>query len=359
VSQYEREHQSPSPPVMRRISESLNIPVRYFLHEPAREGLGTVFYRCMSAATKKSRQRAERRYEWLRDITMFLQTHVRFPEVQFPTFDLPDDPTRIDDDQIEELASETRRTWGVGTGPISNVTWLLENKGAVVTRCELGSTTLDAFSEWSEQGSAPYVVLGFGKGSAARSRWDAAHELGHMVMHRHLEKSLLLQRDVFKHVEAQAHRFAGAFLLPARTFAGDVYSPSLDGLRALKEKWRVSIAAMIKRVAQLDLIGESRERRLWVNLGRRKWRTKEPLDDVLELEEPRFLRRAMELLVTKGIVAPNEVPARLALAAHDIEELTGLPPGYLSEAGPDIELVNDDHDHEDKEARIIRFPDVK
>jgi Zn-dependent peptidase ImmA (M78 family) len=292
------------------------------------------------------------------EITEFLRVYIRFPEIRFPSFDLPADPAEIGCEQIEELAAETRKFWGLGEGPISNVTWLLENHGAVVTRCELGSATLDAFSEWSKTDSTPYVVLGCGKGSAVRSRYDAAHELGHMVMHRHIGKSYLQQHDVFNRIEAQAHRFAGAFLLPRAAFERDLYSPSLDGLRALKESWRVSIAAMIKRAAQLELISESHERRLWVNLGRRKWRTKEPLDDVLDLEAPRFLRRAMELLVTKGIVAPNEVPTRLALAAHDIEELTGLDPGYLSEAGRDIQLVGENNDDKDKEARIIRFPDV-
>lgn len=359
VSQYERDYQSPAPQVMRRIGECLNVPVQFFLRRAAREEPGTVFYRCMSAATKKARQRAERRYEWLRGITAFLRQYVRFPDIQFPGFDLPADPTKIDHEQIEELAAETRRFWGLGTGPISNVTWLLENHGAVVTRCELGAATLDAFSEWSETDSTPYVVLGCGKGSAARSRFDAAHELGHMVLHRHVRKSYLHQHEVFNHIESQAHRFAGAFLLPPDAFAQDLYSPSLDSLRALKEKWRVSIAAMIKRAVQLELISESYEHRLWVNLGRRKWRTKEPLDDVLDLEEPRFLRRAMELLVAKGIVAPNEVPMRLALAAHDVEELIGLDPGYLTVAGRDIELVGEHSDEEKSEPRVIRFPAVK
>jgi Zn-dependent peptidase ImmA (M78 family)/DNA-binding XRE family transcriptional regulator len=355
VSQYEREHQSPSPQVMRKISDSLNLPVQFFLRRPWPEKPGTVFYRCMSAATKRARLRAERRYKWLREIVAFLRDYVHFPGVKFPELDLAADPAEIDDDKIEELASETRRFWGLGRGPISNVTWLLENHGAVVTRCELGATTLDAFSEWSPSDSTPYVILASGKGSAARSRYDAAHELGHMVMHRHVRNSLLQQAESFNFIEAQAHRFAGAFLLPARTFADDAYSLSLDGFRALKEKWRVSIAAMIKRAAQLDLINEAHEHRLWINLGRRKWRTKEPLDDVLEPEQPRFLRRAMELLITKAIVAPNEFPLRLTLAARDIEELTGLDPGYLSEAEPDIELVGE-KSTEDEEARIIRFP---
>ena len=358
MSQYEREHQSPSPEVMRKISGCLNVPVAFFLRQSRPEPSGTIFYRCMSAATKRARLRAEHRYKWLREIVSYLREYVRCPEVKFPEFDLPTDPNQIGDDHIEELATETRRAWGLGQGPISNVTWLLENHGAVVTRCELGAATLDAFSEWNPSDATPYVILGSGKGSAARSRFDAAHELGHMVLHRHLRRSLLQQADSFDLIETQAHQFAGAFLLPGRPFAEDAYLPLLDSFRVLKEKWRVSIAAMVKRAVQLHLISEAHERRLWVNVGRRKWRTKEPLDDVLEPEQPRFLRRAMELLITKGIVAPNELPLRLALAVHDIEELTGLDAGYLRGAESDIELVG--HNSERKEeAQIIRFPNLK
>lgn len=356
VSQYEHGHQSPSPQVMRRISECLNLPIQFFLRKETHDRLGTVFYRSMSAATKRERQRAERRYGWFRAIVGFLRGYVRFPEVRFPDFELPADPTAIGHEQIEELAAETRRFWGLGTGPITNVTWLLENQGAVVARFGLGAATLDAFSEWDEVESAPYFVLGCDKASAVRSRYDAAHELGHVIMHRRLARSALNNPPTFKLIEAQADRFAGAFLLPSSSFPEDFYLPSLDGLRPLKAKWRVSIASMIKRAAHLNLISEDQERKLWINLSRRKWRSKEPLDDVLEPEEPRFVRRSVELLITKGIVAPNELPLGLALADHDIEELTGLGIGYLSAAEPNIQLRAPDMDRDEQLARVIPFP---
>lgn len=356
ISQYERERQSPSPEAMRKIAECLNLPMQFFLCRSPRFKPGTVFYRSMSSATKRARVRAERRYGWLHDIVDFLRNYVRFREVRVPDFGLPTDPTKIDDDHIEKLAEETRRSWGLGLGPISNVTWLLENQGAVVTRCELGAATLDAFSEWSQTDSSPYVILNSEKESAARSRFDAAHELGHMILHRHLHESLLRQAGSFSLIETQAHRFASAFLLPAKTFSDELYSPSLDGFRTLKEKWRVSIGAMIKRAAQLGIIGEAHERRLWMNIGRRKWRTKEPLDDTLKPEQPCFLRRSVELLITKGIISPNELPLRLALAARDIEELTGLDAGYLGDTGPEIELTGGETIERHDTPPIIQFP---
>ena len=46
--------------------------------------------------------------------------------------------------EIEEIATDVRRFWNLGDGPISNVTLLLENNGAIVTRTEMGADNLDA-----------------------------------------------------------------------------------------------------------------------------------------------------------------------------------------------------------------------
>jgi hypothetical protein len=125
----------------------------------------------------------------------------------------------------------------------------------------------------------------------------------------------------------------------SRTFSEEFYSASLDVLRSLKAKWKVSIAAMIKRAGQLRLIDDEQERRLWINLSRRGWRLREPLDDELEPEEPRVLRRAVELLVNSSTIQRHEVVFQLSLTPKDVEDLVGLPSGYLSEATGQVELL--------------------
>jgi Zn-dependent peptidase ImmA (M78 family) len=286
----------------------------------------------MTTATKAARTRAERRYGWFREIVAYLKRFIHFPAVKFPDFGLPADPTKITSDQIEQLASEVRRAWNLGDGPISNVTWLLENNGAVVARHRLDADKLDAFSEWDAAEGRSYVILGADKCSAARSRYDAGHELGHMVLHRSVPKMDFAKGELFKLMEDQAHRFTGAFLLPERAFSEDFYSPSLDALAALKPKWKVSIAFMVKRSRNLGLISDEQERRLFINRSRRGWRQREPLDDTLEPELPRFVRRSIELLIDKGVVARHDIPFQLALTPGDIEELAGLRPGYLTES---------------------------
>jgi Zn-dependent peptidase ImmA (M78 family) len=135
----------------------------------------------------------------------------------------------------------------MGDGPIGNMVYLLENKGCIVSRVLLDADNLDAFSQWRFQEGRPYVVLGADKEAAARSRFDAAHELGHLVLHPNLDSVVLRKTAEFALLEAQAHKFAGAFLLPEARFCSEFRVPTLDALRMMKQKWKVSIGSMLMR----------------------------------------------------------------------------------------------------------------
>src|SRR5690606_15276858 len=151
--------------------------------------------------------------------------------------------------------------------------------GVIVAASPTGSEHLEAVSEIDERGR-PSVFLGTDKGIRARSRFDAAHELGHLILHRNLDRRTLNRAAEFKLIEDQAHAFAGAFLMPAMAVSGELWAATLDGFRAVKPRWNASIAAMIYRCRSLRMISESEERRLWINLNRRGWRQFEPLDDL-------------------------------------------------------------------------------
>ena len=80
ISQYEIGFQTPSPEVMRRIIEVLNVPMQRFLL-PAQDDSATMFWRSMSSATKSARLAARRRHLWVREIVGYLQTIVEFPAI--------------------------------------------------------------------------------------------------------------------------------------------------------------------------------------------------------------------------------------------------------------------------------------
>lgn len=336
ISQYEMDAGSPRPEVMKRIAEVLNVPERRFVLPITRSKSRTVFYRSMNAATKTARARAQARYGWLREMVDYLRKFVEFPKVNFPDFKLRSDPTLISQEEIEELAVETRRFWGMGDGPISNIVWLLENNGVIVARDELAAHTLDAFSEFVRDEAVPYVFLGSDKASAVRSRFDAAHELAHLILHRNVDQARLANTADFKFIEDQAYKFAGAFLLPEKTFAQDLYCATLDSLKALKSKWLVSIGAMIKRAATLELISEDKAQRLWIQRSRLGWNKREPLDEQIPIEEPRLLLRGFELRLNEKAVGRSAVLAELALAANDVEALASLPTGFFKEPSAQI-----------------------
>lgn len=364
VSQYEGGAQYPAPYVMRRITEVLRLPYHFFLAPPSPEETDPIFYRSLESATKHARLRAERRFGWLRKIASYLRGLVQFPKVNFPDFGPQGDPRRITDRDIERTAAETRRFWGLKDHSISNIAWLVENNGAVLSRFEMGSDKLDAFSQWNESETAPYFVLGSDKDSAVRSRYDVAHELGHMILHRGIQRERLKDKVLFKLIENQAHRFAGAFLLPESTFSDEfLRSPTLDQFKAIKPKWKASIQFMIMRCFDLGIISSDQKTRLFANLSARGWRRREPLDDEIEPERPRFLRRSIELLIDRQVIAPTEIPFRLKLSARDIEELAGLDLGYFGQwetGSPDVlqfEVPTDPEDNgPDDQTSIIRFP---
>ncbi len=263
VSNYENGRQTPSPEVLARMAHVLNVKPSFLTSELPDFGDGSaVFWRATSGATALARRRGESRLDWLMEIVDYLREYVALPAVNYPPSVVSPEPTALAPEDIEQAARTARRFWGLGDGPISDVTLLLENNGTIVTRGELGSDTLDAFSRWMWDQNVPYIFIGTEKDSAARIRFSTAHELGHLLLHRYCPQKVVNQKSYHALMEKQAHRFAGAFLLPAERFREDLFSLSLDALLALKAQWNVSVGVMIQRVADLELATEEQVRRL-------------------------------------------------------------------------------------------------
>jgi Zn-dependent peptidase ImmA (M78 family) len=185
-------------------------------------------------------------------------------------------------------------------------------------------------SQFISEDQRPYMVIGVDKGSPARWRFDAAHELGHMLLHANIGREILDRPEMHKKIEEQAHHFARAFLLPLGSFGDDLFGVSLDAFRAIKPRWNVSIATMIFRARDAGLLSEETERKLRIGMSRHKWRVSEPYDETTEAEEPRLLRRSFEMILSKSDQTPGDVTARTGLPTSDIETLSGLPTGYLA-----------------------------
>ena len=137
-----------------------------------------------------------------------------------------------------------------------------------------------------------FVILGEDKESAVRRQFSAAHELGHILLHNESLDIEQISRQEFREMESEANEFASAFLLPAKSFMNDlIYPNNLDFYIELKKKWKVSISAMIIRAYKLKAITYNQYQYLMRQISQKGWRTKEPLDDVIQPSRPTILRK--------------------------------------------------------------------
>jgi len=167
----------------------------------------------------------------------------------------------------ESAAVALRDYWKLGDLSIKNMVHLLESKGIRVFSLSENCKEVDAFSFWMDE--KPFVFLNTMK-SFERSRFDAAHELGHLVLHKHGE-------CFGRQAEQEADAFASSFLMPRSTVLSSVpRQPTLARLLELKGKWKVSLSALVRRSFDLGLSSEWHYRQLNIQLSRLGYRSSEP-----------------------------------------------------------------------------------
>jgi Zn-dependent peptidase ImmA (M78 family) len=183
-------------------------------------------------------------------------------EFELPDVDLPD----MQDNTAETAAISLRQYWELGERPIKNTIHLLEAKGVRVFSLAENAVEVDAYSVW--RGKRPCVFLNMGK-SAERRRYDAAHELGHLVLHKRAA-------PVGIEAEKEANTFASAFLMPAASMKTLGRVTTVERLIEVKKKWTVSVAALAYRLHDLRLMSDWNYHMLCVEISRRHYRTREP-----------------------------------------------------------------------------------
>ncbi|MEH1126470.1 helix-turn-helix domain-containing protein [Micromonospora sp. CPCC 206061] len=317
LSQFEQGHAKPSSATLQRLAVALRVPLAFFA-APARPdvvGATNGFFRSLRSAPPRDRQRALAHVELAREVARELERFVRLPDVDLPRTqgELSVQATR---EEIERAAANVRTQWQVPPGPIDDMVLLLERHGIVTTRLNVGHTEIDAFSV--PFADRPVVVLGADKNLRDRSRFDAAHELAHLVLHREDQAGN-------KVIEAQANQFAAAFLMPADEIRGQLPAKAdWPTLLRLKAHWHVSIGALLRRAFTLDVMDE----RIYVQalkvMSAKGWRKHEP-GNLGSPERPLLLRRAVD--VASGIGVPLALLAQQAgLPDEEVRMIVGVEP---------------------------------
>ncbi len=294
VSQYENGTSRPSAGTLARIALILQFPTEFFAstgERPLELDTATTFFRSLRSTSQRERDQAIAHAALVYHVVERLSRKVILPDVALPgEMDLAPDASA---DAIEDVASNVRNAWGLGEKPIPHLVRLIETNGIVVTRFLLDGQRIDAFSRRFPV--RPVIVLGNNKFDAARSRFDAAHELGHLVMHPDPEPGSRVQ-------ERQAHLFAAALLMPRSRIEDELPRQKIDWrkLLELKRTWGVSLGALLFRAKDLGTLSQTSYESAIKMMARRGWRSNEPGDLGLP-ERPTLLHRATELLHGAGM----------------------------------------------------------
>lgn len=221
-------------------------------------------------------------------------------------FSLPE-PDIIDLGQERDPASAARmlrQYWAIGEKPIGNMIKLLESKGVRVFSLAEDTKNVDAFSCWRD--NQPFVFLNTFK-STERSRFDAAHELGHLVLHRH-------GGPQGREAEVEANQFASAFLMPHADLVSTIpYVSSIDQILSAKKRWGVAAVALAYRLNKLGLMTEWQ----YIQVNRR-YRSAEP--DGLPAEKSSVWQMVLQELWKEGM-SRGAVAAKLNIPEDELQSL--------------------------------------
>lgn len=269
LTSYENAKADPTAETVARLAAALDVTVE-FLSAPDLDVIpeGAVSFRALSKMSATKRDAALSAGRVAIEIQSWIDERFNLAEPSVPTLD------RLD----PETGAETLRArWGLGVAPVKNVIHTLEAHGVRVYSLASDCREVDAFSlTWR---GVPFVFLNTSK-SAERSRFDAAHELGHLVLH---SESVPPQG---RRAEEEANRFAAAFLMPRQAVvARQLRNATVDVILRERHTWKVAAMALTHRLHELGLLTEWGYRNNCVALSRMGYRSTEPGGGIRETSQ--------------------------------------------------------------------------
>ncbi|MBU3188216.1 XRE family transcriptional regulator [Clostridium bowmanii] len=334
ISQYEKGTISPKSEVLFQLVFVLRFPLDFFYEVDKRTTkIENTFFRSLSSAKTLDLNTQEVKAEIIVRLYNFLNDYVNFPKLKLPAIDYKN---VID---IEDVTLTLRGFWGLNNDPIENIVGLLEKNGIIVSSLATDTTKISAFTQVHKINDHHQfcVVLGNDKRSMVRRNFDAAHELGHIILHSKLINIKELSKEEFKKMEVEANQFATSFLLPKNNFFADLVNPTnLEAYLNLKKKWKVSVSAMVVRAKQLGRINSLQYQNLMKLISYKKWVKVEPYDDVWQIQPPQLFRKAIKILKESNVLTGQQLMTELSkykftINVDEVEVLLDLEPGTLVE----------------------------
>ena len=241
----------PDDMVVAALAAALQYPVEFFSLDDVDEiDVRAASFRSLTSMTARERDASLAAGSLAFEIGDWVNKRFKLPEADLIDLGHERDPANA--------ARVLRQYWSIGEKPIGNIVHFLETKGVRVFSLSENTKNVDAFSCW--RNAEPFIFLNTYK-TTERSRFDATHELGHLVLHKHGGPN---QRDA----ENQANLFASSFLMPRADVISCVpYAPDLKTVIHAKKKWGVSASALSYRLHKLGLITDWQYRTFMIQLN--------------------------------------------------------------------------------------------
>lgn len=315
IGKYERNEDMPSSRVLIAMAKSLNVSEEYLLNDDELTLEGVDFRKKSGTSSKEEAALKARAIHMLeRYLAVEDMLNLRSVEWEQPR-SAPHPVADVRD--AEDAARSVREDWGLGNDPIPQLAELLEERGIKVLSLDLDNVDgLAAKVRRKDRDAARVIVIKRSTWSE-RKRFNLAHELGHMI---------IAPSDGVDEEKA-AHRFAGAFLMPADVLRAEVgahrSSISIGELVELKKRFGVSIQALAYRCKDLGIITSSACSRLFKLFGERGWRDapyEEPESMKPELEEPRRFERLCYRALAEGMIGESRAAELLGISVRELDK---------------------------------------
>lgn len=303
ISRLENGENQPDDATVDSLAMALNYPRDFFFQDdPEEVDVDSVSFRSLSKLSVRERDAALAASSLGLQLTSWVEDKFRLPTTNLIDLSHETNP--------EAAARYLRQFWALGERPIGDMISLFETHGIRVLSLSENTASVDAFSFWRDD--KPYIFLNNFK-TAERSRFDAAHELGHLVLHRHGGPKPT------RAAEREADSFASAFLMPAmdvksRFTGGATIRTILKG----KFRWRVSAMALAFRLNALGKLSEWQYKKICIELGRRGFRTGEP--DGIDRETSVIWRKVLAQLWAER-TTKNDIAHQLHIPLDEVEGL--------------------------------------
>lgn len=300
MTYYERGEKVPGLGKRAALARELQVPVDFFsgpdLDEPP---VGGSSFRALSNLTARERDQALGAGAFALALSRWIEARFALPDPDVPRYRGVDPET---------AARGVRSAWGLGERPIRNMVHLLEAHGVRVFSLAEDCLAMDAYS--FRLGEMPYVFLNTMK-SAERSRMDAAHELGHLVLHwRGEARSPASERE--------ADLFGSAFLMPRDSVIAEApRGASLDQIIQAKRRWNVAVTNLTRRMHVLGLLTDWQYRSLFIEISRLGYRIAEP--NGIQGETSQVLGKVFKALRDEGVTL-SHVARELAIYPEDLSK---------------------------------------